>query len=218
MDPSLAVALGTTVLSEVLGSRDRKRQRQQEQFATELEADRRRQIQNAIGAIDFAFDAPTRERQYQDYANALRTYYSQELDRQKADTDRATRFALARSGLVGGSADVDTRSRINEQYLRGVLDAERAVQGSVADLRGADEQARLNMIQLAQSGMDASTAAQRAAEVMQSNIAGALPRAQAQGLGDVFADSIDMARRTREEQERRRALGHRADIYGAGGL
>jgi len=40
-----------------------------------------------------------------------------------------------------------------------------------------------------------------------------------EGLGDIFSESVGLARRQREEQERRRALGYdalRQDIYGRG--
>lgn len=216
---SIGIAGGQLLASGLLGRSERKRQRALEQQAALAEQERQRQIENAISVIDAIYESPTRRQQYDDFVRALREYFMTDLNRRKADVDRETGFALARAGLTGGSVAADTARRRNEEYLQGILEAERRAQRSLADLMSADEQSRLQLIDMARSGLDATSGARRAAEMMQSTVSGALPRAMSEGLGDIFSESIGLARRQREEQERRRALGHdalRQDIYGRG--
>lgn len=216
---SIGVAGASLLASEASGRSARGRERALERQAELQEQERQRQIENATSVIEAIYGSPARQRQYDDFVQALRSYFTTDLDRRKSDVDREATFALARSGLVGGSAAAESARRRNEEYLRGILDVERRAQGSLADLMSADQQSRLQLIDMARGGLDATTGARRAAEMMHSNISGALPKAQAQGLGDVFSESIGMAQRQKEAQERRRALGYdtlRQDVYGRG--
>src|SRR5690606_10856108 len=117
---------------------------------------------------DAIYESPARRQQYDDFVRALREYFMTDLNRRKADVDRETGFALARAGLTGGSVAADTARRRNEEYLQGILEAERRAQRSLADLMSADEQSRLQLIDMARSGLDATSGARRAAEMMQS--------------------------------------------------
>lgn len=172
--------------------------------AQEAEEQRQARILAATRRIDRIFSSPERQQQYDDFVSALRSYYTQDANRQKVIADRKQKFALARSGLTGGSAAVDAGRQLRDEYNRGVLNAERQAQGAVSDLMSQDQQSRLNLIQLAQTGADVSSAAQNAANAMRVNIAGAQERAQAQGLGDIFGATADTYRRQQEAAERRR--------------
>jgi hypothetical protein len=179
-------------------------QRRAQRAAEQAEAERQAQIRAATERIDAAFGSPARQRQYDDFLGALRDYYTQDAQRQKVIADRNQRFALARSGLTGGSAAVDAGRTLRDEYNRGILSAERQAQGALSDLMAQDQQSRLNLIQLAQSGADAATTAQNAANAMRVNIAGAQSSARAQGLGDIFGGTADLYRRQQEAAERRR--------------
>lgn len=182
--------------------------------AEENERRRQAQINQTTASINQIFDSPERQKQIADFGGAMRDFYLQDLNRQKASADRDLTFALARSGLTGGSRQVDATRSLGEDYQRGVLDAERRTQGAMADLRGRDEQARLSLTSLAQSGLSATNAATQAASAMRASLDGAQSAAQLQGLGDLFGGVADIRRRSEEARERRRADSNYTQRYG----
>ena len=93
--------------------------------AERAEAERKREIAAAQRRIEGIFGSPEREGDILDLENATRGFLQGDLDRQKVDTDRDLKFALARSGLSKGSADIDANSRLADDYLRGILEVER---------------------------------------------------------------------------------------------
>jgi hypothetical protein len=157
--------------------------------ARAAEAERKAGIAASIGKINKVFDTPERQNQYADFVSAVRSKYGQDLNDQQTIAGRNTRFATARSGLSGGSRDVDATRDLGTQYQRGVLTAEDKAQGALADLKNQDNSQRLQLIQLAQNGLDATTAGERAAATLRGGTQGALANATANGLGDIFANS-----------------------------
>lgn len=182
--------------------------------AEQQERERQARIDQTTRQINALFDAPERQQQIADFRTAMQDFYLQDLNRQKGDADRDLTFALARSGLTGGSRQVDANRRLGEDYQRGILDADRRAQGAAADLRGQDEQARLNLTSLAQSGLSASSAATQAASAMRASLEGANASARVQGLGDFFGSVADIKRRSEEEAARRRADRMYTSMYG----
>lgn len=177
--------------------------------SAQREAQREEQARQArttasVGRINQAFDDPRRAQQIGDFLGATRSFYMNDLNRQKADTDRGLKFAMARSGNTGGSVAIDNARRVGEEYSRGVIEADRRAQGAAADLRAQDEQSRLNLIGLAQSGMDATTGNSRALQALQNNLQAGRATATAQGLGDAFGVFANLFRRSQEEAARRR--------------
>ncbi len=159
------------------------------------EQKRQARVAESTRRIDAAFDAPERQAQYDQYFGALRGLYRKDADRQKEVADRNLRFSLARSGLTGGSAAVDARNTLGEEYSRGILEAETRAQGGVADLRSADQATRLNLIQLANAGTDVTSAATNAAAAMRANLAAARGSNRTAALGDLFGQTSDIYRR-----------------------
>lgn len=185
--------------------------------ANRMEQERQARVAEATRRINAVFDDPSREGQRQDFATALRDFYTQDATRQQGVADRQRRFAMARGGLTGGSADVDSRRTLGEEFIRGLTDAENRTQAGLADLTAQDEAARLQLTQLAQSGLDATTAASRAGAAMRSSAQGAMSQAMSQGLGNVFKGTADTYTKQQEAAERRR--GYRdieGSLYGRG--
>jgi hypothetical protein len=172
--------------------------------AQRAEAERQKRITATTGQINAAYDAPGRTKQYDDFLNAVRQNYTEDATRQKAVADRGLKFSMARSGLTGGSAAVDARRASGEEFQRGILQAEDKAQGALGDLKGADEQSRLQLIQMAQSGLDATTAAQRANASISSGAQTSLANAKAQGLGDIFGSTIKTIGTQQEAAAQRR--------------
>lgn len=168
------------------------------------ERERQARIGASVGQINRVFDNPAREGEINDFLGATREFYTDDLNRQKASTDRSLKFAMARNGQTGGSVSIDANRRVGEDYNRGVIEADRKAQSAAADLRAQDEQARLNLIAMAQSGLDATTASSQAASAMRNNLLSGKATSTAQGLGDAFGSFADVYRRSQEEAARRR--------------
>lgn len=176
------------------------------QQAQAAEEARLRAIQGTQRGINSVFDDPRRLGEIQRFVSDLRGFKMIDLNDQKQVADRQLQFALARKGQTGGSTQVDRQTQLGRDYQRGVLDIERQSQGAGAQLSAADQDARARMIQLANSGLDATTGAQQSAAALRSNIEGMQATARADGIGQLFGGVADFARRSREEADRRRGL------------
>jgi hypothetical protein len=178
--------------------------------AKRAEAARQGNIASSVSAINAAYNNPQRAADINDFLGATRSFYTNELGRQKTTADRSLKFAMARSGLTGGSASVDANRTLGENYQQGVLNADRLAQSSANDLRTADEQSRLNLIAMAQNGLDATTGASQAAAALRNNLAGGQSGIKADALGDVFGGLSSIYAKSKETAAERR--GNR-DIY-----
>lgn len=174
--------------------------------ARKAEEQRQASIAQTQAAINRVFDSPNRQAEIDDVVGALREQGITQLDEQKANTDRALRFALARSGLIGGSTQLDQQRDLAKAYGQGVLDIERQAQGAGADLQARDQEARARLISLATSGLDATTAAQQSAAALRTNLEAGKSTAMAQGIGDAFSQFQKFAEASRDAQQRRQAL------------
>lgn len=178
--------------------------------AAQNDAWRQSQIASSVDAINSAYNNPRREADIQDFLGATRSFYGNELGRQKTIADRSTRFALARNGLTGGSAAIDANRTLGENYQQGVLQADRLAQGAAANLRTADEQARLNLIAQAQQGADMTTSASQAASALQNSLQAGNAGVKADALGDVFSGLSNIW--TTSQQNAAQNRGYR-DVY-----
>lgn len=183
--------------------------------AKRQERERQAAIDLGTGRVNAIYDAPDRVGQRDDFIAALRAQYGDQLDRQKAVADRRLRFALARNGLTGGSAAVDANRTLGEDYMAGLVDAENRAQGAGAALMAQDEESRLALLQLVQSGMDAATAGSRAQSALRTNLERSRTGALTDSLGDVFGNTATIYKRQEEGAERRRGEKAAFDsIYG----
>lgn len=173
--------------------------------ASRQEKARQAAISQSVGRINQVFDDPSREGQIDDFYDATRQFYTNDLNRQKKTTDRNVKFAMARNGQTGGSVAIDTNRRVGEEFLRGTVEADRRAQAAAADLRAQDEQSRLNLIAMAQSGLDTTTGAAQSVSAMRNNLQSGRATATAQGLGDVFGSFASMYQRSQDEAAKRRA-------------
>ncbi len=191
--------------------------------AEAAERERQQRIAQSTSAINAIYDAPGRQAQYDQLAADTTQFYRNDLDQQKEDNDRKLKFALARSGQTGGSLQVDQTAKLGKDYLKGVVEATRRGQAAGAELRGLDEQSRLNLIAMAQTGLDATTASQRAAMSLKGNLESGRATSTASGLGDMFGNFGDIYQRSQQQAEYRRGLrdyspgsAYYKPLYGAG--
>lgn len=174
--------------------------------AQQAEAQRQAAIRATQGAVNNVFDSPERAADIADYVGALREFHTADLDKQKANTDRQLKFALARGGLTGGSVQVDKQHEVAQDYTKGLLTVDQKARGAGAALESADQDARARLISLATSGLDATTGAQMAASSMRANLEGGRSAAQLQGIGDAFGGGLQAYfKQVAEADARRRA-------------
>jgi hypothetical protein len=172
--------------------------------ATKAEADRQAQISGNVASINRAFAG--REPQYASVSQAVRDRLNTQFQQQRGVATRQNKFALAKSGLTGGSAAIDAGRRLTREGQEGALDVERKAQSAGADLRSKDEQARSQLIGLAQSGSDIGNAAGQTASLLEANLAGAQNDSLVNGLGDVFGGTAQAYRTSQDAAARRRGL------------
>jgi hypothetical protein len=129
-----------------------------------------------------------RESMYTDISGAVRDTAMRDLDRQYGQASKRNTFGLARSGLLGGSADAESGSDLGELYGEGKLKATQAGMGAASDLRSNDEKTRQNLISLAQSGLDTGTASSMAAGQMASAADVARSQVATSTVGRLFDD------------------------------
>ncbi len=157
--------------------------------AAAQQAQQQADISKNVGDINSAFAG--RQPEYDKYRSGLQAQYQQELDRQQAIAGRNNKFALARSGLTGGSAAVDAGRLLGQEEQTGTLHAQQAVNSDVSKLQANDEATRQQMIALAQSGSDIGNAATETSQSLRANLGQASSVNAAQGLGDVFATTAN---------------------------
>ena len=178
------------------------------------EQSRMASITSTQGAVNGVFNSPQRAADIGDFVNATRDYYGRDLDQQKALSDRNLKFSLARNGQIGGSVQVDKQAQFGRDYAKGVLQVDRNARGAGAQLESADQDARARLINLATSGLDATTAAQQSAAAMRSSLEAGKSTAMTQGLGDVFSNFTKFYQDSRDAAERRRGIKDGIDLYG----
>lgn len=144
-------------------------------------------------------------------SDALQAQYTDELGRDFTDAQRATKFGLARHGLLGGSVDVDKNARLMSDRDTGSTRIGEAVRRAAGQLEGMREQERLNAMNLinAGAGDDAIASAQRGISTALQNASNAR---REDLFTDLFAGTAN-AFAANNEDARERALMAR---YGRG--
>lgn len=145
---------------------------------------------------------------YSDVSGDVSEYLTDDLDRQKTDAERVARFALARRGVRGGSSDLDTQEDLLENYNEGVMKVQNRAADTAARLRTSDEDARLNLINRIQSGMNGNAAIQSAQTQMRNNVDSIKSGAMAQSLGGLFDRYADLTVEQNAEKGRQMAYGN----------
>ena len=171
--------------------------------AQRAEEARQAGIRRTASQVESIFGSPARQAQYQDFYSATRDLGMADLNKQKTIADRQAKFGLARGGLTGGSRAVDLGSQLGREYTDGLLTVDQRALAAKADLMGADQTAKNNLLALAQSGLDLTTAQQNAAAAMQASLQSGEATRLVGGLGDIFNTASDFYKKSEEERVRR---------------
>lgn len=125
---------------------------------------------------------------YDQQKQAVTDLNRREVDRQHTEAERMNRFGLARSGLLGGSADVDSNADLQRRTNEGIMQATALGDQAAADLRTSDERTRQGLISMAQSGIDTGTAQQTALAGLNANSQAAAGARGGATIGNLFSD------------------------------
>lgn len=129
-----------------------------------------------------------REKLYDEQRQAVYDINARDLNRQYGDAEKANRFGLARNGLMGGSADVDSNARLQEMTNEGLVKVGGIADTASANLKVADESARQSLISMAQSGIDTSAVSQMALKQLESTSAKASGDRSGASIGNLFSN------------------------------
>lgn len=140
----------------------RKAQAQQEELET-----RKNEVSAQVNAL---FTPARRNWLYDRVKSDVFNYGKNELDTSLTDARKQTGFNLVRSGLSGGSADIDAQGDLNRRYNQALGDLGVKSQKSYTDAKTADENTRLGLLQSIQAGVDGSSILAAAAGQQSANI------------------------------------------------
>lgn len=175
--------------------------------ANQARADEQARMQSISAtqaAINRVFDGPGRQADIADAVAANRAYLTRDLDDQNAQAQRRLTFALARGGNLGGSLQLDQQGRLARDYNTGLLNVDRRARAIGSEIEANDQDARARLIQLATSGLDATTAAQQSAAALRTSLEAGRASSQANSLGDAFGTFSKFYQDSREAAQRRR--------------
>lgn len=158
--------------------------------------------------------ANSRDALYAEQKNAVYDLNKREVDRQAGDAERLNRFGLARTGLLGGSVNVDSVADLNRRTNEGLMRAGGIADQASADLKTADERTRSNLISLAQSGIDSGTAAQQALKGLEVNTANAASARAGSTVGGLFDDMSQAYLFNQQNQGRQAAQQYGSQWFG----
>jgi hypothetical protein len=150
---------------------------------------RQGQISDSVAQIDKAYSSPQRQAQIDQYGAGLKDYYTGQVNDQATVNARNLKFALARSGLTGGSAAVDSNTQFQKDYTKGLLQASQAAQTGQTALSQADVNAKNQLTSLAEQGAYTGTMPTQIAEAQKASLGAASNYGNANALGTLFGNT-----------------------------
>lgn len=155
--------------------------------ANAAQAQQQADIQKSVGQITSAYANPNRANQYAQYNQNLSDYYTGQVNNQEAVNARNLKFAMARSGLTGGSAAVDSNTQLQKDYTQGLLNASQQATAGTSALEQSDVNAKTQLIGLAQQGNFTGAIPTQVAQAQSASLGAAQNYGQANGLANLFA-------------------------------
>jgi len=155
--------------------------------ANAANAQQQAQIQNSVNQINAAYTNPNRTNQYEAYNKNLSNYYTGQVNDQEATNARNLKFAMARSGLSGGSAAIDSNTQLQKDYTQGLLQASQQAQAGTSALEQSDINAKNQMISMAQAGGSIGQIPGQVASQQQTSLNAAQNWGNSQSLSNLFA-------------------------------
>jgi hypothetical protein len=173
--------------------------------ANAANAQQQADIQKSVGQITAAYSNPNRTNQYAQYNKNLSDYYTGQVNNQEAINARNLKFAMARSGLTGGSAAVDSNTQLQKDYTQGLLNASQQATAGTSALQQSDVNAKNQLIGLAQQGNFTGAIPTQVAQAQSASLGAAQNYGNANALGNVFAGTAGIYQNEQTAAANRRA-------------
>jgi hypothetical protein len=155
--------------------------------AAQADTQRQNQIAQSVAQVNKAYGSPERQQQYDTYGANLKNYFTGQVKDQEAVNARNLKFAMARSGLTGGSASVDSNNQLQKDFAKGLLSASQQAQGGVSALQQSDINAKNQMIGLVQQGNYTGAIPQQVQQAQNAALGTANNFGNASALGNLFS-------------------------------
>ena len=191
--------------------------------ANAANAQRQTQINNTVNQIQSAYSSPSRAAQVNQYGTNLQNYYDTQVNNQEGINARNLKFAMARSGLSGGSASVDANTQLQKDYTSGLLQASQAAQQGAAALQQSDASAKNQLISQADQGGYLGTIPQQISQAQDASLNATQNFAPASALNNLFSGTAGIYQNEQTAAAQRAARlnpiggaygGSSASIYG----
>lgn len=150
------------------------------------------QIQQSVQQITSAFGSPQRQAQYNTYGQNLNDYYTGQVNTQESTNARNLKFAMARSGLTGGSEAADSNTQLQKDYSQALLQASQQAQAGKAALEQSDVNSKNQLIGLAQQGNFTGSIPGQVATAQSAALDSAKAYGPANSLGNLFAGTANI--------------------------
>jgi hypothetical protein len=187
--------------------------------ANAANAARQTQINQSVAQINSAYNSPARLAQYNTYGTNLQNYYTGQVNEQEAVNARNLKFAMARSGLTGGSAAVDSNTQLQKDYTKGLLQASQAAQSGKAALQQSDINAENQLTSLAEQGAYMGAIPTQIAQATNANLGAAANYGNANALGNLFAGTAGIYQNEQINAANRKAqTSPIGSLYGSSGF
>jgi hypothetical protein len=187
--------------------------------ANAANAQQQASIQNSVNQITSAYNNPNRANQYAQYNQNLSNYYTGQVNNQEAVNARNLKFAMARSGLTGGSAAVDSNTQLQKDYTQGLLQASQAATAGTSALEQSDVNAKNQLIGLAQQGNFTGAIPTQVAQAQNASLGAAANYGQANSLNNLFAGTAGIYQNEQTAAANRKAqTSPIGSLYGSGGF
>jgi hypothetical protein len=163
------------------------------------------QIQNSVNQINAAYSNPNRTNQYEAYNKNLSNYYTGQVNNQEAINARNLKFAMARSGLSGGSAAVDSNTQLQKDYTQGLLQASQQATAGTSALEQADINSKNQLLSMAQAGGSIGSIPGQVASAQSATLGAAQNYGNANSLNNLFAGTQGIYQNEQTAAANRRA-------------
>lgn len=159
------------------------------QQAQQADQARQAQISQSVDQINKAYSSPQRQAQYDVYGSNLGGYYTNQVKEQEATNARNLKFAMARSGLTGGSANVDSNTQLQKDYSKGLIQAAQQASAGKAALEQSDINSKNQMVSLAEQGAYTGAIPTQVAQTQLASLDAAKGYGAANSLGNLFGST-----------------------------
>lgn len=164
--------------------------------AAAAEAARKARIAETVNKINNVFSDPDRDSIFTGIKEDAQNRFEPDLQRDFEDSQRETKFALSRRGLLGGSQQVESESENDRRFDEGALNIATLSDNAVQDAKSQDERNRLNLINRANAGenqgsivTDALNSINVSSDLAKTNLANEQLGNFFQGAGNLFTDA-----------------------------